>query len=387
LAVPEFRVTVATVPTSEILVASEVRLAKSALLYADHVTIASGNAAMIDAASRLLDASPATKTRQLIEIASVLADPAAQAAMKLMTGRRFRRHAAFYAQVEAQMSDSIGALERTIGGFSQQSGITELEGARAAGLLDIDPLGLDPVALLQDSVLMASGRTAPGSRDKVVAALIEAIATAASLRSTTYPLFDDGANDLARTMIRAGMITDPSVEWAGQSGLASHFVGQLPAFPGATMSEILDLRGVLRPTLVRFRSALVGMTNTIELAPWEPEFVHAADDLWRSDVAPALADLEQNARDAGAFSLLGHAASSPRPYAAGGATLILGFTAASSMPAFAAAAIALGAPLVTAATAAVEVAKRRMQLSADANNNRFLFLYRAGIGLSNASKR
>ena len=317
---PSLHTTVATTPTGGLSVAADVALVKAALLYSDTVTLASGTAAMIDAAVRLLEASPTIRARRVLEVASVLLDPDQQALLGMMGNRKARRSIRGYAAFEAGLQANVAEVERVITGFAQDSGLRELDAARAAGLLTIDTLGLDPVGSVQDAVLRASGKPSRMT-DDVVSGLVARIGDAATAGSGTYPIFDEGASSLVAAMIREGKLARPAGGAVGQSALAGHVIGYIPAFPDATVAEIVDVRGGLERPLIRFRGAMTDMARELEDAPWDAGFRQEADDLWRAQVAPALDDLEENAREQGALSLLRHSVTSAAPWI-GGATVV-----------------------------------------------------------------
>jgi hypothetical protein len=378
---PDLHMTVAVAPTSQLSVATEIRLVKAALLYSDRVTLASGVAAMIDSASRVLEAPKAVRARRLLEVASVLLDPEQQQLAEMLLQRRVRRKIPGYASLEAGIAPMVAEVEGVIGKIRDESGMSELQVAVDAGLLEIDTLGLDPIRLLQNSILAASGQPQPGHTDEVVSALVTAISNAAIEGARTYPLFDEGASSLISTMIREGHLPAPNVRAADQAALAGRFVGYVPAFPEARIDEIIDVRRGLQQPLVGFRAALAAMARTIEDAPWDPGFGQLADDAYRIEVAPAIAELEEAARDMGAVSLLRHAALSRAPWASAGAVIGLALAAATVLPDVAAAALAVGAPVAAVTAAAVEMAKERMRLGRQIDRNRFLFLYQAGVDL------
>ncbi len=268
--------------------------------------------------------------------------------------------------------------------------MAELQAAISAGLLEIDELGLDPVAFLTDAVLAASGRApTEGSTAAAIGAMVARVGGAVAPGSLTYPMFDDGASRLAAAIeaLDGASRRDVSRRPAAEVGLAGHFVGRMAAFPDATVAEIIDVRRGLQRPLVRFRGALAGMARELEEAPWDSGFRDLADGLYRSEVGPALLDLEENTRDSGALSLLRHAALSGPPYAAAGTTIVIGLAGATVMPDIAALALAVGAPFALVAAGAAEMVKEQLRLQHERGRNRFVFLYEANQGLQRTVSR
>ncbi len=302
------QITVATTSEQQDLtLADELRLVKAALLYADKVTLASPATAMVLAASRLMNVDPVERHRRLLGLAAPLMDPEVRQYVPVVTQRRFRRQFPNYVQLKAILDHSANDVADVLEAIGQQAHMPELETAINAGLLEIDELALDPTALMTDAVLRASGHApTEGSTDAALRAMVARVGGAVAPGSLTYPMFDDGANRLAAALEAA--CQHVSRRPAAEVGLAGHFVGRMPAFPDATVAEIIDVRRGLQRPLIRFRGALAGMARELEEAPWDPGFRSLADSLYRSEVGPALLDLEDNARDSGALSLLRHAA-------------------------------------------------------------------------------
>jgi hypothetical protein len=382
------QITVATTSEQQDLtLADELRLVKAALLYADKVTLASPATAMVLAASRLMNVDPVERHRRLLGLAAPLMDPEVRQYVPLVTQRRFRRQFPNYVQLKAMLDRSANDVADVLEAIGQQAHMPELRTAISAGLLEIDELALDPTALMTDAVLRASGHTpTEGSTDAALRAMVARVGSAVAPGSLTYPMFDDGANRLAEALEAAGQ-QHVSRSPAAEVGLAGHFVGRMPAFPDATIAEIIDVRRGLQRPLVRFRGALAGMARELEEAPWDPEFRTLADSMYRSEVEPALLDLEEKTRDSGALSLLRHAALSGKPYAAAGATVAIALTGARVMPDIAALAFSVGSPLAAVAAGAAEMVKEQLRLRQDRDRNRFLFLYETNRGLERTAPR
>jgi hypothetical protein len=384
LSAPGLHVTIATVPRGGLSVVEEVRLVKAALLYADDVTICSANVAMLHSIGTLLDEPPAKRARNLIEIASVLLEPKARQTIEfaLSQPRRVRRTLPGIAKLEKTMSTLAVDAEEIIRTTRRDAAMDELQGAIDAGLVAIDNLGLEPVSLVQDCILLASGKRPSKLLDRGTAeALFDRIGSIAAAGAGTYPLFNPGASDVLDTMIREGIVASPAPLPAGQAGLGAHFVAYLPAFPDARVDEIVDVRRGLAKPLIGFRGAVAEMASELEAAAWEPGFTDEADALYRRYVAPALLELEETARNQRAFDLTVNAATSMAPWTAGGAVLGLALAGATTIPDIAAAAFSIGAPTAAMVAGVLESQKERMRLNRVADNNRFVFLYRADRAL------
>jgi hypothetical protein len=304
--------------------------------------------------------------------------------MGLLLSRKGRRHIKGYGDLERIVASNASEVEAYIHGLRESSGMIELERAVDAGLLDIDRLDLDPIRLTQESVLAALGRSTNAVSSRVVDTYVGRVSAAVAKGSGTYPLFDRGTSEIVELMIRERRLKGASTRPAGEIALAGRYIGYMPTFPDATVDEVLDVRRGLHKPLIRFRGAMATMASAVEPHAWDLAFAAEADRLYRAEVAPALLDLEENARELGAFALVRDAVTSGRPWAtlAGGMGLVL--TAAGLVPDLAQAALGVGVPAsVSAAVIAgtAEAARKAMRHERIAEQNRFVFLSRANADL------
>lgn len=370
-----------TASDGSLTLVEELQLVKAALLYADRVVLASPAAAAVRAATQLLEADSVEQHRRLLRITAPLMDPGIRDMVPLLTHRRFRRQFAGYQDLKQGLDAGVLGVTAVVKEIASTSHLEELQPAISAGLLEIDPLSIDPVSFLIDAVLSASGKEpTEGTRDAAVASMVARVSAAVSPASLSLPLFDDGASRLAAA-IEALDRSRVSRRPASEAGLARLFVGSMPAVADAAIPEVIDVRRALDRPLIRFRAAMATMARDLETAAWDEGFRAAADSLYRSEVEPALLELEEIARDSRAPLLLGRAALSGRPWAAAGATLMLGLASASWMPDLAALAMSAGSSVAFAAAAAAEAAKEGLRLRREAERNRFVFLFRADEAL------
>ena len=367
--------------------AEELRLVKAALLYADQVTLASLGTASLAAAAELLSGSDAQRARRMMEVASVLMDPEQQRLLGLLRSRRARRAVRGYHELEASMTPFVREIEGVVEGLRTESGAAELDAAVSAGILRIEPLDLDPVAFIREAVLAAKLRevgsqlgaaplsSARDAAEPAVRSLLQIIGRTIAPNSDTFPLFDKEAGDIVRDMIGSGLSQPVSTLPPAQSRLAATFIGTLPAFPDATVSEIVDVRRGIERSLIEFRSAVAGMATEVHEAAWDPGFNHEAQAPFIRTVQPALRQVEENLNDLGITSLVKHVALSPAPYVTGATTIGLALAGAQVLPDLAAAALSLGTPLATMAAAAAEGIKEQYRRENLMKKNQFLWLY------------
>jgi hypothetical protein len=103
-------------------------------------------------------------------------------------------------------------------------------------------------------------------------------------------MFDDDLAGLVRAMSREGIVEPHhlAVTHAGQAEVGSGLVTRPPAFVAPPMTEILDLRRDLQDPLTNYRAAVLRLADRLTTKAYQAENVAELDDLWTSDVQPAL---------------------------------------------------------------------------------------------------
>lgn len=122
----------------------------------------------------------------------------------------------------------------------------------------------------------------------------------------TNPLFDQMSGDLLRTGVEAGVVSpsESGIARGRHSGLASDLLRRLPLFEKATVQEILDIRRELEDPLIRFRGAVIEMSEGIRSAAWNEDFPDDADMAFREAVEPAILEIEGAVQDNGSLRSL-----------------------------------------------------------------------------------
>jgi hypothetical protein len=122
----------------------------------------------------------------------------------------------------------------------------------------------------------------------------------------TNPLFDQMSGDLLRTGVEAGVVSpsESGIARGRHSGLASDLLRRLPLFEKATVQEILDIRRELENPLIRFRGAVIEISEGIRSAAWDEDFPSDADMAFRKEVEPAILEIEEAVQDNGSLSSL-----------------------------------------------------------------------------------
>ncbi len=145
----------------------------------------------------------------------------------------------------------------------------------------------------------------------------------------------------------------------------------------------MDVRSRLRAPLVRFRAALAKASDEFSAAAWDENFSREVEDLYRREVAPALAEVHATLEDLGARPTLMRLGSE-NAVAAAGASLML--TAASALGHADLPALLYGLPPSAAAAVAAREGLKRRGVHRDAEGrSSFYFLYQANQQLARGS--
>jgi hypothetical protein len=281
----EIHVTVCAVGVGEEFhLRREVELVKSALLYADRVTLASPKVALIDT---LAETAPGTAEDAETFRASGLAEtPGWQAALyhhdRQLDGAKLEAHEQALVDRFADQLKWVRDRRRARAeAVYAETGADELLLAAKQGLLTIDVLG-------------ENERPSTDHFRHVLDRLEELLEDVVSPTSETYPLFDDATGAVLQRMMEGDALIDPDWTHARHAGLASELVLDLEAFPHASMDVILDVRGQLQKPLRRFRSAVAEFARQLEEVPVDKAFRNEVRGLYVRLVEPELLDLRES---------------------------------------------------------------------------------------------
>ncbi|MEM1117155.1 MAG: hypothetical protein AAGJ11_11660 [Bacteroidota bacterium] len=288
-----------TWPEAPVGFAADVRLVKAALLYGDTVTLCSPAAAVVGRLLRL-EAVASDVPGKLAALEAVAGD--------LGWGDGPRLLAEAYATLAAQPDDRWltasrrAWLDRVVeerwteardllrDGLARGGHGGLLHAARA-GWLHVDRLGVDGLASPGDIAAVAADTFA----ERMLAAVAEGL---------SVPMLDGATADLLRQ--RVGGVSEPRAGWGRQGGLAADWLPRLPLFDLATIAETVDIRRDLGRHLARFRAAVVAYAEAVSGAAWDADFPLEAERVYRRDVAPAVADIEDAVASTGALRALTH---------------------------------------------------------------------------------
>lgn len=125
--------------------------------------------------------------------------------------------------------------------------------------------------------------------------------------SSSFPLFDEQSNGLIKAAIKSGIVDLSSSDLykATHAGLADDVLTRLPSFEYASIDEIIDIRDELKNPLVRFRSKILEYTDNIQSLPWDKDFERECHILYHKEITPALLEIDELTNDANFIKNLG----------------------------------------------------------------------------------
>ena len=216
-----------------------------------------------------------------------------RAAMRrLADGRNLSRKSA-QERVGLERLAKVGLAEamHELDGFLSAFHHDELQTAIEAGLVVVDrPSGMTPDGLFRQML---------GTEGMDFDTYIEQLAKTVGSESS-HTLIDiklgDVVGPLAKVAESLGLAIDPGMRTRSAAVSAgAELMGRLPAFPTATIDEVLDIRETLASSLASFRASMMEATERLDV--FSPTFDNDINDLWLRKVAPAIEAIENNVRE------------------------------------------------------------------------------------------
>jgi hypothetical protein len=340
----------------ELDVSHETALVKAALLYADRVTLASPIVAMLATVAPFLGLNAQERADAVLEIVGQMPGQGEVVAAIRALERKKRKTVEEHYRLRgltAALKSSGDDMAKVVEDILTKAGVEELGTAVAAGVLDLDPLGFD------------EGGKSERVGERVTSLLAEVVAPG----STTFPLLDEDTAGLLAAMVKEGVAPVPAIGHLAQPAIATRWIGEMQAYPFADMKAVLDLRETLKDPLVRYRQAIIEVSDAFRNSPMSEAFGREAGDAYRKNVTPELLRLEELAKDKAVLALLRHAATSDQLAKVTGAAL--GFVGASQadMPQLVGAAAGVGVSTVASIVA------RRKDLSKQQRRSAYFYLF------------
>ncbi|MBI5928751.1 MAG: hypothetical protein HY862_05545 [Chloroflexi bacterium] len=272
--------TVCTSPSGKIDLHDEVKLLKSALLYADRVRLCSITSSMLVLFQQIGNYKPI----ELVRIfAQGLNNPELLQFIALHDQINSKKHRSRdeiikFRKIELEIEKFREQALMYFEAMAEKAGMKNLKNAQDAGLLEMEIFDGD------DSDALAA---------KFLSSVISSITT-----GNTYPIFDNRTSKLIKSLVDEKILTTTPVQSnrSKQVSLPSDLLRRLPFFDEASIDEIIDIRRELDKPLIRFRSAMIAFSQIIETASWDEEFPFEAERIFHQYVAPAVLEIEEDCR-------------------------------------------------------------------------------------------
>lgn len=295
------KVAIVTAPSSDasgVSLARDVELVKASALYADEIELVSVGAVMIAGVAQLASGGD----QAMLALLGGLDDDTLRhlgggkdmpenwrdVLAKLSRPEATRRPevAELARGLRASMAEAQAGLAGTVDQMLVDSGAEELLPAIGSGLVTLSPSGFTEETAESNDELMENWL-----------ALLRGLL----VETRTRLLLDDQVGSLAASLIREGHVEPHrlAMRHAGQVAVGSGLVARLPAFPDAPLDEILDLRGDLAAPLGRYRGAVVRLSDRLQAGPFDKDLPDEIDDLWSTDVLPALDQISDGLHEHG----------------------------------------------------------------------------------------
>jgi hypothetical protein len=114
----------------------------------------------------------------------------------------------------------------------------------------------------------------------------------------TFPLLDENVFKMFKENMgeREINFTETEEERLKQIGLVFEIFKRLPNFENATINEVIDIRKTLEKPLIRFRSAIIDMSETIKYEPWSKNFKYDVEKLFYRKIEPSILEIEEECK-------------------------------------------------------------------------------------------
>lgn len=369
------KMTVAALTFHGIDLRHETGLVKAALLYADSVTLLSPIAVAIAHIVQFATADREARCAIADGFTGRLNSASARQYQEMRSRPDSAQEARLFRLMETHEDLDDAHIAAEVEMVLVEAGAQELPKAIAAGVVDIQPIG-------------GHGDLSPSVTTIMLDEIADLLQSYVSTTARTFPLFDDGAGTMLRSMLSSGRVADPETSRAQEAGIAGRLIAGVEAFPDADMDVILDVRERLRKPLVRFRSALSRATAEFSSAAWDQTFPREIDDYYRRQVDPALLDVQECLEELGVRQTLLRmtAGKNALAMAAAAGAATLGLAAFGGIPVELPHLLYEGAGAAALASGGASEARDRGRVRAGAERNPFYFLYQAGLELGGQSR-
>ena len=172
--------------------------------------------------------------------------------------------------------------------------------------------------------------------DDTTAAVQEYILHLNQALGNSYPLFDEQSSSLMRAAVNAKVIQLSSTEKQKitHAGMTDNFIQRLPCFDSAPVDELIDIKKELTSPLDRFRSKMLKYSAEIQSLPWDNDFESECNLLYDKEVVPSLLEIEEATKENSFLKNLGRKLLTDEGAWKATAGMVVAVAAAGVIPAF-----------------------------------------------------
>ncbi|AHI20215.1 hypothetical protein [Corynebacterium casei] len=286
-------------------VAEEVRLVRSALLYAGQVELVSPALLHLqkliglsrlgaDGVIKLLEMHQREKGFDLVgrsqfEVEEILRVTRGLATFQKQHSRAQRRSSPEFLEAKKIYDQYLGPGYNSVA--SQMRRQYE-ESWRNYGGDDIDQALESGVLTFGSAGLFRDEMTSDLNAEHLAALLTELLQNPRS-----HLLLDDHIRLLAEELTQNGEASpsDVALTNSARAGVGSRFIEHLPVFPDASMENILEARSELTDLRGRYFRGVRHVQDKIASSPLEADFLPGVDAYWRDEVHPTVAEMAKAA--------------------------------------------------------------------------------------------
>ena len=275
----EFHITIIPYPPTpkELNINKEINLVKTAILYADKVLLISIIPMMLSSMLYLIEqCGKERKIKQTIE--NIKLDKVREL---LFAGKEINESKLKLGGIQEYLrNNKINFRNISKGGFNKS--LRRLYGASDSAFKEI----VSETGIYKLDPLIESGFLDIYTFGK------------SRILEETYPLLDENILDLVKAKINDEKlnISDVDLEKIKQIGFVFNIFQKLPNFENATFDEILDIRKTLGKPLIRFRSAIIEISDCIRYRPWDKGFYYDVEKLFNKKIEPALLEIDEECK-------------------------------------------------------------------------------------------
>lgn len=155
-------------------------------------------------------------------------------------------------------------------------------------------------SLIDKGLVSCSGKdydlTQPLDSGVVVRDHIESIISGLT-NPSTFNMYNKDLGEFLHYLHHQSNYTDPQISNIKYTRLLGNLLAGIPGIGEAKVDEIIDIRKALTRPIIKFRSAVFDFSDQIASAPWDKDFETECKRLYHQKVAPALSEIAQGLED------------------------------------------------------------------------------------------